>query len=70
MRKLLLGLSLFAIVSARPAATVYVCDSSGSVAYHAVKDCSGLNRCTHRIVAVSESDAVNTYRKRKCQKCY
>ena len=54
----------------RPASDVYVCDSKTSVAYHADKDCRGLNRCTHTIIKISQTDAINKYGKRKCKICY
>lgn len=71
MKKIVAALAIaVALGAARPAATVYVCDSSGSVAYHSDKNCSGLNRCTHKIIAVTETEAIKTYGKRKCRKCY
>ncbi|MEI6949435.1 hypothetical protein V9K67_19770 [Paraflavisolibacter sp. H34] len=53
-----------------PAANVYVCVSTTSVAYHNQKSCRGLNRCTHQVVTVSEEKAVKEYGKRKCLICY
>ena len=52
-----------------PAATVYVCMSKGSVAYHDNDNCAGLNRCTHEVRAMSVADA-QELGKRACQKCY
>ncbi|MDP3556266.1 MAG: hypothetical protein Q8T03_02765 [Bacteroidota bacterium] len=49
---------------------VYVCDSSTSVAYHDTKDCRGLNKCTHGIIYITKSSAINTYGKRACKICY
>ena len=52
-----------------PAATVYVCMSQGSVAYHDSDGCLGLNRCTHTIKTMSEAQA-RELGKRACRKCY
>lgn len=49
---------------------VYVCYSKTSVAYHSIKDCKGLTRCTHKIIEVSETDAIKKHEKRKCKVCY
>lgn len=49
---------------------VYVCVSSGAYAYHYTRDCKGLNRCTHTIKAVTETEAINTYNRKKCKVCY
>ncbi|RSK46100.1 hypothetical protein [Hymenobacter perfusus] len=72
MKKLLSGFALLlALTSAAPISTitptvvsatvaesaVYVCMSKGSVAYHISDRCSGLNRCTHTVKAMSVSDA-------------
>jgi hypothetical protein len=70
MKKLLVGLGLLSLLSAAPNATVYVCDSGKEIAYHSEKSCRGLNRCTHQIVSVNESDAISAYRLRKCKICY
>jgi hypothetical protein len=77
MTKLFLGLVLSLTLSPsiskpvkNPSATVYICDSSTSIAYHSDKNCKGLNRCTHTIVSVSEDDAVKKYKKRRCKICY
>ena len=50
-------------------ATVYVCMSKGSVAYHASDNCSGLNRCSHPLKAMSEA-AAQELGKRACLKCH
>jgi hypothetical protein len=50
--------------------SVYVCDSKTSVAYHAIKNCKGLNKCTHEIIKVSKAEAVDVYKKRACKLCY
>lgn len=49
---------------------VYICDSSTSVAYHDSKDCKGLNRCTHEIIHIPKSSAIDKYGKRACKLCY
>ena len=75
---LLLSLSgLLLNTSARPVAKlktptvyVYICNSEGSVAYHSTTNCKGLNKCTHEVLTVSESDAVNKYKRRPCKLCY
>lgn len=48
----------------------YICESKTAYAYHQIKDCSGLNRCTHRIVKVRKNDAIDTYGRRPCKVCY
>ena len=69
LKNLVLG--VFLTVSFTGADTsVYVCNSSTSVAYHVTKTCSGLNRCTHEIITVTKNDAVNSYKKRACKICY
>ena len=54
---------------AAPSATVYVCMSKSSVAYHASDNCAGLNRCNHYVKAMNVS-AAQELGKRACQKCY
>lgn len=49
---------------------VYICASSGAYAYHSDKDCRGLGRCTHTIKKITESEAINTYKRKKCKICY
>ena len=51
-------------------AVVYVCDSPSAYAYHSNSNCSGLSRCSHGIIKMSEKDAVNKYNRRPCKKCY
>lgn len=57
-------------IEAKPQSKVYVCVSSTAYAYHYTEDCRGLNKCTHTIKAVTESEAINTYKRRKCKVCY
>ena len=70
---LLLTVNLF-IQSRQPAAvpsprtTVYIC-VTGKV-YHAYRSCRGLRNATHEIKAVSESEAINEWNRRKCKVCY
>ncbi|MGV3588562.1 MAG: hypothetical protein ACO1OF_16270 [Adhaeribacter sp.] len=49
---------------------VYICEGGSAYAYHSSEGCSGLNRCTHTITAVSVADAENKYSRRPCKKCY
>jgi len=49
---------------------VYVCNSYTAYAYHSSQSCRGLNRCTHEIVQVSLSDAMNKYKRTACKICY
>lgn len=51
-----------------PQATVYIC-VTGKV-YHAYRSCRGLRNATHEIRAVSESEAINEWNRRKCKVCY
>lgn len=48
---------------------VYICNSSTAYVYHSSKDCRGLSHCTHEIVRVLLSDAVNKYGRRACKIC-
>lgn len=48
---------------------VYICTGPKAKAYHKTKDCSGLNRCSGNIVAVSQSKAREMGR-HPCKKCY
>jgi hypothetical protein len=48
---------------------VYVCMSKTSYAYHSSDGCSGLNRCSHPLKAMSTVEA-EKLGKRACQKCY
>jgi hypothetical protein len=48
---------------------VFICNSNGAYAYHSTKSCRGLNRCTHEILKVTLSEAVNTYRRKPCKIC-
>jgi hypothetical protein len=48
---------------------VYICKGGSAYTYHKSDRCSGLNRCTHTIVAVSKGDAERAHRRRPCKKC-
>ncbi len=58
-----------AAAPARPSATVYVCMSKTSYAYHSSEACTGLNRCSHPLKAMPTAEA-EKLGKRACQKCY
>ena len=47
--------------------SVYICNSSSAYAYHVTTDCRNLKRCTHTIIKVSLTDAVNKYRRSACK---
>ena len=49
---------------------VYICDSRTAYAYHKLKSCRGLRNCTHTIKEITEYEAKNTYKRRKCKVCY
>lgn len=51
------------------ASTVYICDNRKTEVYHVNKNCSALKRCTREIKEVSESDAINKWKLRKCKTC-
>lgn len=71
LKNLILPLSILISLSFISAdETVYICDSETSIAYHQKKSCSGLNRCTHEIITVTKTKAIDTYRKRACKICY
>ncbi len=48
---------------------VYVCDSKTSYAYHTSSSCRGLNRCTHQIIKMNESDA-KKQKRTPCKVCH
>jgi hypothetical protein len=56
------------IVDTSSASSFFVCDSSGSVAYHINGNCSGLRRCTHEIVKMTAEQAEKR-RKHACHIC-
>ena len=57
------------LMSFSPDTSVYFCDSSTSVAYHASENCKGLNKCTHNIIRITVNDAIGRG-KRACKICY
>lgn len=50
--------------------SVYICDSKDAVAYHKYKTCRGLQKCTHQVLTVTESEAIDRYGRRACKICY
>ena len=72
MKRIVLPLFLsFAALSStcrNGAGYVYVCTGEKSVAYHAVKSCRGLNRCSGEIKAVTLSQA-KAMGRRACKIC-
>lgn len=48
---------------------VYICTGGSSKRYHCKYNCRGLNRCSGRILGVSEEKAKNMGRTR-CKICY
>lgn len=58
-----------AAAPARPTATVYVCMSKTSYAYHSSEACNGLNRCSHPLKAMPTVEA-EKLGKRACHRCY
>jgi hypothetical protein len=58
-----------ATAPARLTATVYVCMSNTSYAYHSSDACNGLNRCSHPLKAMSTADA-EKLGKRACHRCF
>ncbi len=54
----------------RSAPKVYICEGGSAYAYHSSPSCSGLNRCTHTVSAVTRSEAENIHSRRPCKKCY
>lgn len=57
------------LVAFKKETDVYICNSSGAYAYHSSKTCRGLNRCTHEVLKVTLSDAVNVYKRKPCKIC-
>ncbi|MGI4823616.1 MAG: hypothetical protein ACRYFV_20585 [Janthinobacterium lividum] len=58
-----------AVAPARSTATVYVCMSPTSYAYHSSEACSGLNRCSHPLKSMPTAEA-EKLGKRACRKCF
>jgi hypothetical protein len=50
-------------------AAVYICNSPTAYVYHSTENCRGLQNCTHQILQVSLSDAIDKYRRRACKLC-
>ncbi len=68
-----IGLSAVFLSFSSPAATsvkVYICKSNAAYAWHQVRDCRGLNKCTHEIEKVTKEEAVALGYKKPCGYCY
>jgi len=50
--------------------TVYICDGSYAYAYHSSTECPGLNNCKGQIYYTNESDAINSYGRIPCCRCW
>lgn len=68
MKKALLLSTIVLFSFASPKRDVYVCESSTAYAYHYSKNCTGLRRCSHKIITMKEADAIKKGRK-ACKKC-
>ncbi len=56
--------------AAAKAVKVYICKGGSAYAFHSSSSCSGLNRCSHTISAVTKADAESRHDRRPCKKCY
>ncbi|HEV7332283.1 MAG TPA: hypothetical protein VGN63_14695 [Flavisolibacter sp.] len=50
--------------------TVFVCKNSGSVTYHAKKECRNIKTCKQDVLEVSLEEATDQYKKKACKVCY
>lgn len=48
---------------------VYICNNKNTSVYHITKSCKALTKCSHEIITVSKTDAINKYAKRACKVC-
>jgi len=48
---------------------VYICDSRTAYAYHSSENCRGLNRCNHKLLKITLSEAINIYHRKPCKIC-
>jgi hypothetical protein len=65
---LLIGLAAYLFTSNTVLVSkVYVCDSNTSVAYYSKKECRCLNKCTHKIIHITQKETINDYGKRACK---
>lgn len=48
---------------------VYVCNNKTSEVYHTNRQCKALHKCSHEIIDITKSDAINKYGKRACKVC-
>jgi len=70
MKSVILAFSLFLLsFQSSSNGNVFVCDSTTSYAYHRTENCRGLNRCSHQIIQITESEAQNRG-KRACKICF
>lgn len=73
MYKFILALIFFLSVATMTAIsdtpTVYICTGGKSTCYHRTPTCSGLNRCSASIKAIS-LDKAKKMGRRPCKKCY
>jgi len=63
------GASIGNEVSSSSGTTVYICTGPRAETYHRSDRCSGLNRCSGSVIAVSLSNAKEMGR-RACKRCY
>ena len=59
MKKVLIAAAVlvcFGFMSSK-STSVYICDSPNAKKYHFNKNCSGLQKCTHTIKAVTKEEA-------------
>jgi len=69
--KVLISFLLFTCFAfAKPASTVFICDSKGAKAYHSSKTCSGIKKCTHEIREITLKEATDIYNRVACKICY
>ena len=71
-KQIIIILSSFLLLTAQqPKPTyVYICTGSKSVCYHKTDKCKGLKNCSGKIKKITEKEAVDTYKRRKCKVCY
>lgn len=49
---------------------VYLCKSATAYVYHKTTNCRGLAACTHKIIKVTQEEAIQEYGRRACKVCY
>ena len=73
MKKLITILSIFVLLTSFTFVkddNVYICNSTTAVAYHSIENCRGLNKCTHGVIKITKTDALNKYDRRACKIYY